>query len=126
MIREIIKVDPIDGSTGIHPLYFCSKYSFYMNRIILAIFLCLSLTVPVALAQTNKKTVEAYKRGEEFQKASRDQETIEQYDKAISLGPNLIFAYENRASLRSARGDMAGGAAGSLVLETRQHGCSCA
>ena len=71
-----------------------------------------------AFGQNAGNAVEAYNRGLEFQDQGDVQRALAAYDKAISLNPKMLDAYNNRANLKLANGDIGGALADlSKVIE---------
>jgi tetratricopeptide (TPR) repeat protein len=72
------------------------------------VLLTLTLFCVSAPAQNAAKAVEAYNSGLEFQNRGALQEALAAYDRAISINPRMLDAYNNRATVKLSAGDSTG------------------
>ncbi len=72
---------------------------------ILIVLICLSVNI---FSQDQSKAVEAYNRGLQLQNTGNNAKAILEYDIAIKANPKMVDAYNNRAVIKLAGGDMNG------------------
>jgi tetratricopeptide (TPR) repeat protein len=90
-----------------HQRFAPSKTHNKMKSII-SLFIFLFFLTAVVYGQNAGKAAEAYNQGLRFQDRGDMQNALLAYDRAISLNPKMLDAYNNRATLKLASGDTAG------------------